>query len=103
MTSDQNEAKAMGKMFESLGETIEFAGMAVSALAKDPKKLQKSGKILLTCDLAREYGFVDSDGSVHDIRSISTLLGAYGWKIAAVIPSFIRIPLFFMHMGANKF
>ena len=94
----------MGRMFEALGETIEFAGMAVAGLAKDSNKLAKTGKILLTCDLAREYGFQDTDGSIHDIRSISNLLNAYGWKtLSAVIPSFVRIPLFFMHMGANRF
>ena len=103
-TDVQDGNMSMGRMFEALGETIEFAGMAVAGLAKDSNKLAKTGKILLTCDLAREYGFQDTDGSIHDIRSISNLLNAYGWKtLSAVIPSFVRIPLFFMHMGANRF
>ena len=91
-------------MFEKLGESIEFAGMAVSHLAMDSKRMAKSGKILMTCDLAREYGFQDFDGSIHDLRSISDLLKAYGYHWTSwFIPSFIRIPLFVMHYGANKF
>jgi len=102
--SSDPETRKQGEMFEKLGESIEFAGMAVSHLAMDPKRMAKSGKILMTCDLAREYGFQDSDGSVHDIRSISDLLKAFGYHWTSwFIPSFIRIPLFVMHYGANKF
>ena len=55
---------------------MEFAGMAVAHLAMDPKKLLKSGRILLTSDLAREYGYQDFDGSIHDMLSIRELLNA---------------------------
>uniref|UniRef100_A0A914DXN7 Uncharacterized protein n=1 Tax=Acrobeloides nanus TaxID=290746 RepID=A0A914DXN7_9BILA len=44
------------------GETIEFPGKAVVALATDPKVLEKTGKILKTADLGKEYGFKDIDG-----------------------------------------
>ena len=92
------------EMFEKLGESIEFAGMAVSHLAMDPKRMSKSGKILMTADLAREYGFQDLDGSTHDMRSISVLLKAFGYHwTSQLIPSFLRIPLFVMHLGSNKF
>ena len=92
------------EMFEKLGESIEFAGMAVSHLAMDPQRMSKSGKILMAADLAREYGFQDLDGSTHDMRSISILLKAYGYNwTSQLIPSFLRIPLFLMHLGSNKF
>ena len=55
---------------------MEFAGMAVAHLAMDPKKLLKSGRILLTSDLAREYGYQDFDGSIHDMLSIRELFNA---------------------------
>ena len=104
INTDLNVDNSSGKMFEILGETIEFAGMAVANLAMDKAKMAKTGKILLTCDLAREYGFKDLDGDVHDIRSVSVLASAYGYNfLSKFIPSFIRIPLFSMHMGANKF
>ena len=43
-------------------ESPEFTGKAVVALAVDKNKMAKSGKILLTPDLALEYGFTDSGG-----------------------------------------
>ena len=78
--------------------------MAVVNLAKDPKIMDKSGKILMTCDLAREYGFKDFDGSVHDFRSISLQMKANGQKmLASVIPEFVRVPLTMLHLSGNKF
>ncbi len=66
---------------------MDFAGKAVAHLAADPNYLSKTGRILFTCDLAKvklmlwtlkvktlhsqifqEYGFVDNDGDIHDIR-----------------------------------
>jgi NAD(P)-dependent dehydrogenase (short-subunit alcohol dehydrogenase family) len=44
-------------------ESAEFPGRAVAALAADPNVLDKSGAVLTTPELAREYGFTDVDGS----------------------------------------
>jgi dehydrogenase/reductase SDR family protein 1 len=90
-------------MFES-GESVEFSGKAVAHLAADPNYMSKTGRILLTGDLAREYGFVDDDGDTHDMRSVSKILAGKGhtW-MAAVIPGFIRVPLFVMHYMSYKF
>lgn len=52
------------KMYES-GETPEFVGRAVVALASDTSIQKKSGKVLLTGDLCKEYGFTDIDGMIH--------------------------------------
>ena len=85
-------------------ESVEFAGKAIVKLALDPKRISKTGRILLVCDLAKEYGFTDSDGDVHDIRSLGNLLNARGhtW-ISAVVPDFVRLPLPVMHFAGNKF
>ena len=40
----------VGEKTCKVGESIEFAGMAVSHLAMDPKRMSKSGKILMTAD-----------------------------------------------------
>ncbi len=45
------------------GETAQFSGRAVAALAADPKRLERSGQALVVAELAREYGFTDLDGS----------------------------------------
>ncbi len=44
-------------------ETAQFVGRAVAALAADPKVLRKSGEIQQAALLAREYGFLDLDGT----------------------------------------
>lgn len=43
-------------------ESIEFPGKCVVALASDPNLIQKTGHILLTMELAKEYGLHDEDG-----------------------------------------
>ncbi|TKR95693.1 hypothetical protein L596_009825 [Steinernema carpocapsae] len=52
----------MKKHFEN-GETIEFSGKCVVALASDPKRMEKTGHIVNTMDLAKEYNLFDEDGS----------------------------------------
>jgi dehydrogenase/reductase SDR family protein 1 len=44
-------------------ESPEFVGRAVAALATDAKVFRKSGQVLVTAALAREYGFTDTDGT----------------------------------------
>jgi len=44
------------------GETIEFPGKAVVALATDPKVIQRTGKIITTASVGQEFGFKDIDG-----------------------------------------
>ncbi|KAK0423054.1 hypothetical protein QR680_007944 [Steinernema hermaphroditum] len=52
----------MRKHFQA-GETIEFSGKCVVALATDPKLMDKTGHILTTIDLAKEYDLFDEDGT----------------------------------------
>jgi NAD(P)-dependent dehydrogenase (short-subunit alcohol dehydrogenase family) len=47
-------------------ETPYFVGRAVVALATDPNVSQKTGKVLSSWGLAREYGFKDIDGRQPD-------------------------------------
>jgi len=94
----------LGVMFAK-GETIEFAGKAVVNLAADPQMMAKTGKILNTADLAREYSFTENDGtSPIDFRQVNSLLayGGYTW-MASMVPNFIRMPLWIMHFGSYKF
>jgi dehydrogenase/reductase SDR family protein 1 len=86
-------------------ETVEFAGKAIVNLAADQDVIKKTGRVLLTADLAGEYGFVDEDGLVHsDIRSLKGLMRATGHStIAMLIPEFVRVPLFMLHFASFKF
>src|SRR5437764_172403 len=64
-TVEEEVAKKNASFIES--ETPFFVGRAVAALAADPKVLRKSGKVLSSWNLAREYGFKDVDGRIPDI------------------------------------
>jgi NAD(P)-dependent dehydrogenase (short-subunit alcohol dehydrogenase family) len=46
----------------SNSESPEFVGRAVAALSADARLSSKSGRVLTTADLAKEYGFTDVDG-----------------------------------------
>jgi NAD(P)-dependent dehydrogenase (short-subunit alcohol dehydrogenase family) len=55
--------EARKKQFRfDLSETPEYIGRAVAALAADAKVFRKTGQLLWVPDLAREYGFTDTDG-----------------------------------------
>lgn len=51
----------------SNAETPEFVGRAVLALIGDEKVHEKSGSVLKTAELAREYGFSDVDGKCPNL------------------------------------
>jgi len=53
---------ALAQRIMEHGESSEFVGRAVAALAADPNVMGKSGQLLLAAELAQEYGFVDIDG-----------------------------------------
>lgn len=58
--------EALARRIMEHGESAEFAGRAVAALAADPGVMEKSGRLLLVAELAREYGFTDVDGRIPD-------------------------------------
>jgi dehydrogenase/reductase SDR family protein 1 len=60
---------ALAKRIMEHGESAEFVGRAVAALAADPDVMAKSGQLLLAAELAREYGFADIDGRVPEAPS----------------------------------
>jgi len=57
---DQDPAKYAP--FWEIAETPEFTGQVVSAIYRDPKRAEKSGKVLIGAEVALEYGIKDADG-----------------------------------------
>jgi dehydrogenase/reductase SDR family protein 1 len=45
------------------GESAQFSGRAVAALAADPKRMEKTSGAFVVAEMALEYGFTDVDGS----------------------------------------
>jgi NAD(P)-dependent dehydrogenase (short-subunit alcohol dehydrogenase family) len=50
-------------------ETPRFVGRGVVGLATDPARLDRSGGIEMTAELAGRYGFTDTDGSVPPVSA----------------------------------
>ncbi len=46
----------------SNSESPEFIGKVISALAQDPKLMERSGRALVAAEVAQEFGLLDIDG-----------------------------------------
>ncbi|XP_037837871.1 dehydrogenase/reductase SDR family member 1 isoform X2 [Kryptolebias marmoratus] len=88
------------------GETTELSGKCIVNLAKDKNLMALTGKVLMTCDLAKRYGFNDIDGrSITDYTSLKYLLTRVPYLswLSAVVPSFVRIPRFVLTLANGRF
>jgi len=54
---DEDPSKYQG--FWDIAETPEFTGHVLAALYQDPKRMEKSGQVLIGAELAQEYGITD--------------------------------------------
>ena len=74
-------------------------------MAADPDVMRKTGRVLMTFDLAQEYGFTDVDGEIHgDVRCLKKRLIMAGYTTTAMlVPGFIRVPHFLLHYASYKF
>jgi dehydrogenase/reductase SDR family protein 1 len=68
--------EASGGLDLSAGETPQFAGRAVSILlANDAWRKERTGKVVVVAELAKELGFTDLDGRIPpSIRSLKFIL-----------------------------
>lgn len=48
--------------FAPVAESPQFTGMVIDALYRDPKRMEKSGRVLIGAEAAMEYGILDLDG-----------------------------------------
>lgn len=96
--SDESKAGFEG------GESVEFAGMSIAHMAADPNVSKKTGKIIMVCETAYEYGFTDLDGRIPDFLSMKEGLQRRGYTwTASIVPGFLRIPHWLLHFGSYKF
>uniref|UniRef100_UPI0037E77DBB dehydrogenase/reductase SDR family member 1 n=1 Tax=Semicossyphus pulcher TaxID=241346 RepID=UPI0037E77DBB len=90
----------------SNGESTELGGKCIVNLAKDKNLMSLTGKVLMTCDLARRYGIQDIDGrSVADYTSLKFVLSQVPYLswLSAVVPSFIRLPRVMLSLAHSRF
>ncbi|XP_032421431.1 dehydrogenase/reductase SDR family member 1 [Xiphophorus hellerii] len=87
------------------GETTELSGKCIVSLANDKNLMSLTGKVLMTCDLARRYGIKDIDGrDVTDFTSLKFLLTQVPYLswLSAVVPSFLRLPRFVVTLATRR-
>ena len=65
-------------------ESPRFVGRAIAALAADPKVRDRTGLLLSSWELAREYGFTDCDGRRPD-------WGRHAIDFSGLPPSWINL------------
>ncbi|KAJ8268666.1 hypothetical protein COCON_G00138380 [Conger conger] len=88
------------------GESTEVSGRCIVELAKDKNLMSLTGRVLMTCDLARRYGIRDNDGRhVTDYTSLSFLLSQVPYLswLSALTPSFLRVPRFILTLTGGHF
>uniref|UniRef100_A0A914Q9R8 Uncharacterized protein n=1 Tax=Panagrolaimus davidi TaxID=227884 RepID=A0A914Q9R8_9BILA len=92
------------------GESIEFPGKAIVALATDPNVRRYNGRCVLTADLGQSYGFKDIDGrQILSPRSINYAFAndivkiPGGATLANFIPNFFKIPGWLLTLASSKF
>jgi len=102
--ADENTAPKMRQVLKD-GETVEFSGMGIRHMAADPKVMDKTGRILMTHCLAKEYGFKDLDGNEgRDFRSLNRILETQGYtRLAQWVPDCIKFPKSLLHFASYKF
>jgi NAD(P)-dependent dehydrogenase (short-subunit alcohol dehydrogenase family) len=59
--ADPELAQHYAHLLESM-ETPEFTGRVIAALARDPHRMARSGKVWIGAELAQEYGLREADG-----------------------------------------
>ncbi|XP_017276273.3 dehydrogenase/reductase SDR family member 1 isoform X1 [Kryptolebias marmoratus] len=103
---EKEDVNSLLKETFASGETTELSGKCIVNLAKDKNLMALTGKVLMTCDLAKRYGFNDIDGrSITDYTSLKYLLTRVPYLswLSAVVPSFVRIPRFVLTLANGRF
>ncbi|XP_078335153.1 dehydrogenase/reductase SDR family member 1-like isoform X2 [Crassostrea virginica] len=94
------DAKLLKKILET-AESPEFSGKCIVHLAKDPNIMKKSGHVLMTAELGKEYGLEDVDGRIiQSMRQVNQFPGIPGvW----FLPNWVRLPSWMLALAGNKF
>ncbi|ETN75952.1 oxidoreductase, short chain dehydrogenase/reductase family protein [Necator americanus] len=103
MMSSPAKTNELANVFKD-GETIEYPGKAIVAIASDDRRMEKTGRTLITADIGNEYGFLDTDGrKPPNLRSLSYLLSHTGHTQAAQwVPSWVKIPGWFLWASSSR-
>jgi len=79
-----------------------FVGRAVAALASDPNLLDRTGQLLSSWELGREYGFTDADGRRPDWGAIDIDLSRHPAALLDLMRTGAEIQLAWLHALSRR-
>jgi dehydrogenase/reductase SDR family member 1 len=99
--------KKVADMFKN-GETTEFSGKVIVALAQDKQIMKYSRKTVIAADYAHAHNIRDIDNRVIDSfrqlnLALATALPSSLQFITNFIPNFIKVPQFILDIVNSKF
>ena len=97
----------MKQIFDK-GESTEFSGKVIVALASDPQIMKYTSKVVVSAEYAYSHGIKDIDNRViPGLRDVKTILAMVLPKklgfLAEFVPQCIRIPRFLIDISESKF
>jgi len=109
--SEASKERTMGLTMKQIfdkGESTEFSGKVIVALASDPQIMNYTSKVVVSAEYAYSHGIKDIDNRViPGLRDVKTILAMVLPKklgfLAEFVPQFIRIPRFLIDISESKF
>lgn len=97
----------MKKVFEK-GESIEFSGKIIVAMAQDPNIIKLTSKVVIGAEYAQERGIKDIDNRViPSFRQVKGIIEGFFPEnlqfLAKFVPGFVKIPQFVLDIVNSKF
>ncbi len=97
----------MAEIFEK-GETIEFAGKILVAMAQDVNLMRMTSRVIIGADYANDKGIRDiDDRRIASVRQVKGLVEAFFPKklqfLSSFVPGFVKIPQFVLDILNSKF
>lgn len=94
-------------MFEK-GESIEFSGKIIVAMAQDPYIMSYTSRVVLGAEYAQAHGIRDIDNrvilSIRQVKAICEyFLPPKLTFIAKFVPGFVKIPQWVLDIANSKF
>jgi dehydrogenase/reductase SDR family protein 1 len=91
------------------GESTEFSGKVIVALAQDPNIMKYTSKVLIGAEYAQSHDIKDIDGrSINSFRQLKFIASNYVLPtqlsfLNSFIPGFLKIPQFLLDIVNSKY
>ncbi len=107
--SSKQDAMSVKTLFEQ-GETVEFGGKIVVAMAQDPHIMRMSSRIVIGAEYARKKGLVDIDGRQIPTHRELSFMAPYilpksmrRWAANSPLAKSIKVPQSILDIANSKY